>query len=74
MGEVSHKVDNQKQCAIDPTVQPTSSYVKNNKVVASAEETNSTCSLHGNDATQASLLAVSVYHFPIFGNILHMTT
>ncbi|XP_074587698.1 uncharacterized protein LOC141843540 isoform X2 [Curcuma longa] len=59
MGEVPDKVDNQKQCPINPTVQPTSSYVKNNKAVAPAEEAKSTSSLHGNDATQASLLAVS---------------
>ncbi|KAG6533479.1 nuclear pore complex protein NUP1-like isoform X1 [Zingiber officinale] len=59
MGEVPDKVDNQKQCPISPTVQPTSSYVKNNKAVASAEEAKNTCNLHGNDASQASLLSVS---------------
>ncbi|XP_074572661.1 uncharacterized protein LOC141829119 [Curcuma longa] len=56
--KVPDKIDNQNLCVIDPTVQPTSSDEKKNKTIAT-EEARSACSLHGNDATQAVLLADS---------------
>lgn len=68
--KVPDKIDNQNLCVIDPTVQPTSSDEKKNKTIAT-EEARSACSLHGNDATQAVLLAVSIFFYSsVLGNIL----
>ncbi|XP_042431475.1 nuclear pore complex protein NUP1-like [Zingiber officinale] len=58
MRNAPDKIDNQNLCVIDPTVQPTLSAEKKNKAIATAEA-GSARSLHGNDATQAVLLAVS---------------
>lgn len=70
MRKVPDKIDNQNLCAIDSTVQSASSDEKKNKAIATAEA-RSACSLHGNNATQAVLLAVSIFFYSsIAGNIL----